>query len=303
MPKVVQNLLGVVLGLPLLPGWLAMMAFPVVLAVKSPSQATADFLGLILVGGGALLVAREVSAWQQTHPRTVHALIHPSPQFWVGLLLVGWGGGLCLFNWPPKLVDFPILVTSLVAGLLLYSSWLLPIIWEARKHQRAQQAQAPAQPREPFPQRALFFLVVWMVLGSVIGYGLLLLTLNGQLSTWLTAYLSYLPLFGLVPIWVGGLCIGLAVGYNGLIYVPASLRVQPRRQRFLFLLARKTFGVTLLCYGLLISLEFAHALSQEQTDRFFALVAALAGMTGLTYLAAWIVAWLIRWREARQHEA
>ncbi len=72
MPKVVQMLLGIVWSILLTPGMLAIMAFPVVLAIQFPTRATADFLGLIIAGSGALLAARGLYSWLRTRPRTVY---------------------------------------------------------------------------------------------------------------------------------------------------------------------------------------------------------------------------------------
>jgi hypothetical protein len=173
----------------------------------------------------------------------------------------------------------------------------------ATTYQRAQQAQAAAQEREPVRGRILPLLVAWLLFSSVIGYMLFFLTLNGQLSAFLTTHLSYEPPFGPLPLWLGGVCLGLAWGYIFIIRVPTSLRIQPPRQRFLFLLARKTFGVGALCYGVLLTLGPTHTLSQGGTDLSLEFLATLAGIAGLTYLAAWMVIWLTRRREARQHEA
>ena len=71
MPKAVENLLGAILGILFAPGLLAIMAFPVALAIKSPTQPTADFLGLILAVSGAILVARGLYSWLHIRPRTI----------------------------------------------------------------------------------------------------------------------------------------------------------------------------------------------------------------------------------------
>lgn len=308
MPKAVQVLLKVVLSILFTPGGLAIMAFPVVLAIKFPTQATANFLGLILAVSGVLLVARELYSWRHTQLRVVHALIHPSPAFWVSLLLLGWGFVLCIFSWPHGGAGFLGVITSFVAGPLLLLGWSMPVMWMVSRDRRAEPPLAPAQEEhEPVRRRTPpllgALLPAWVLSGCVIGYALLFLTLNGQLAGFLATYLSSQPPFGLPPFWLIGFCVGLVWGYQSIVYVPASLRLQPRRQRFLFLLARKTFGGAFLGYGILLSLELSHTLPEEATAPFLELLATLAGMAGLTYLAVLAVVRLIRWRETRQNHA
>ncbi len=222
--------------------------------------------------------------------------------FSVGLLFLVWTCLLSFFRWSQQTIGTLGVLTSFVAGLLLFLGWVMLAMW-AIPNQRAQQAQAPAQENNPFRGRGAPLFAAWTLFSGVIGYALLLLTLNGQLSAFLTTYLSYQPPFGPFPFWLLGLCSGLVCGYMFIIHVPAPLRVRPRRQRFLFLLARKTFGGAALGYSILWSFELSHRLLEGETDLFLELLATLAGIAGLTYLAAWAVVWLIRRREARQHEA
>jgi hypothetical protein len=302
MPKAVENLLKAVLGILFAPGLIAIMAFPVALAIMSPTQPTADFLGLILAVSGALLVARGLYSWLHIRPRTIQALLHPSSTCWVGLLMLVWGCVLCIFSWPQVLLEMLSFFASLVAGGFLVLGWAIPVKRMIDKDERAQQAQAAAQEHRSVRRHTPPLFAAWVLCSNVIGYALFFLTLNGQLSAFLTSHLSYEPPFGPLPLWLSGICTGLAWGYIFIIRVPASLRMRPRRQRFLFLLARKIFGVAALGYGILISLELTHALSERETDLSLELLATLAGMAGLTYLAAWAFIWLIRRREARQHQ-
>lgn len=301
MPKAVRVPLQVAAGFLLCPGLLLLLAFPVVLAAKFPTQPIVAFLGLVLAAGGAPMMAGGVRSWLHTRPRTLHTLIHRTPLLWAGLFFFVWGGLLCLFRWP--FLEVFAVLSAIVVGPLLMIGCLLPGIRDANRYQRARQAQAPAQENAPARRRDSPLFIASVLLGCVLGYALFALTLNGQLAAFLIAHLSYQPPFAPIPFWVFATGTAASWVYSLLIQVPASLRWRPPRQRFLFLLARRVFGVVIVFYAIFIALELSHRLSEGEGDLFFATLLTLGAIAGLTYLAAWAVVWLSRWRAARHREA
>ena len=69
MPKAVQRPLGCVAILLVAGSALGMLAFPLVLAIKFPTQATADFLGALALLGGAMGTATSVYSWLRHRSR------------------------------------------------------------------------------------------------------------------------------------------------------------------------------------------------------------------------------------------
>jgi hypothetical protein len=303
MPKAVQTALGVAVGIPLAPGMLLIFVFPIVLEVKFPTQATLAFLGLVLVASGTLLMTWGLRSWLRADPRTLHALIHRTSLLWAGLVFFAGGCLLCLFRWSDDLVDIFSVLASICVGMFLFAGWLMPAMWETRRNQRARQARASTQESAPPRQQVSPLFAIWMLFGCALGYALFFLTLNGKLAVFLTAHLSYQPPFGPIPSWVFVAAGVVFWACSFLFQVPASLRWRPPRQRFLFLLARRVFGFSIIFYGIFIPLELSHRPSEGETDSLFALLVTLGVIAGLTYLAAWAVVGLSRWRAARHREA
>ncbi|HEY7124626.1 MAG TPA: hypothetical protein VH540_11790 [Ktedonobacterales bacterium] len=301
MPKAVRVLLQVIAGILMLPGPFLLLAFPIVLAVNFPTQATVAFLALALVASGLIMMAWGIRSWLRTSPRTRYTLVHRSPELWAGLVAFAVGCLLGLFKWSQHFLEVFSVLASIFVSVLLFIGWLMPVVWEIKRNQRAQQAQAPAQENAPARRRDSPFLVAWTLFTSALGYALFVLTRNGQLAAFLALSLSYQPPFGPIPFWVFSVSVAACWAYALLIHVPAPLRRQPPRQRFLFLLARRVFGVVVLFEYIFSALELSHRLPEEVGDLLFPTLVTLGAIAGMTYLAAWAVVWLSRWRTARNN--